>query len=125
MSVMSRTVITLVPPRMACMDCRLQRTSLPQQVPAELLYVLRTQVKEPGIYKILYDKCSPLLTYHTLSIRLLQHPPAPVRGLLLLLFCGLHGDGTGLGETHGLRLVSAQPLVKIDFVGMASEGQRT
>ncbi len=63
------------------------------------------------------------IQHHTSSTRLLQHQS--VQGLLLLLFCGLHRDGTGLGETHGLHLVTAQPLLKMNFVGAASEGEWT
>jgi hypothetical protein len=47
------------------------------------------------------------------------------KGCCCCFFCGLHGDGTGLGEAHGLCLVMAQPPVKMNFVGTASEGQRT
>jgi hypothetical protein len=48
-----------------------------------------------------------------------QHPP--VRGRPSRLFRGLHGDRTGLGEAHGLRLATAQPLVKIGRRAKASE----
>ncbi len=56
----------------------------------------------------------PRFYFVNILLGLLQHPP--VLGQLLLLFCGLRGDdGTGLGEAHGLRLVTAQPLVKMNF----------